>query len=184
MPTRVLLLRHGTPVPKEEDSEQPLSTDGVAEAVFTAHAVAACVGLDSKFGKPTSQAQLDVIVTHSGKARAEQTAGILCDTLVLGGAKLLGNAADAESLAPNADPTTVLELMGGLVVSQETLLVLVGHLPSLHRVAEALGVQATAEQFTPAGGLLLQRGSAVSAWSLEAVVDKTSWWMEAPPPPP
>ena len=51
-------------------------------------------------------------------------------------------------------------------------------------LAAALGVtEATADHFTNAGGLLLQRGSVDAAWELKHVVDQTNWWVEAPSPP-
>ena len=50
MSTRLVLLRHATPTTKEEDAAQPLSTEGIAEAEFTAHALAASMGFDSRFG--------------------------------------------------------------------------------------------------------------------------------------
>ena len=185
MSTRLVLLRHATPTTKEEDAGQPLSTEGIAEAEFTAHALAASMGFDSRFGKPANPPPpLDLIVVHSGKARAEQTAAFVRDVLVLGGAKLIGNPDDPGALAPNADPSLAITLMDGLVIPQDTCLCLVGHLPMLHKLAAALGVtEATADHFTNAGGLLLQRGSVDAAWELKHVVDNANWWMEAVSPP-
>jgi len=185
MPIRLLLLRHASSTTKEEDAAQPLSPEGITEAEFTAHALAAAMGFDSRFGKPATPAlPLDLIVVHSGKARAEQTAALVRDVLVLGGATLIGNPDDPEALAPNADSSLAIELMSKLIIPQDTCLCLVGHLPMLHKLAIALGItDATTDHFGNAGGLLLQRGSADSAWQLEYLVDKTSWWMEVPPPP-
>jgi len=185
MTTRLLLLRHATPLPEDQDPARPLSEEGIAEADLTANAVAAFLGLDSKFGRASTNAPPDVVIVHSGKARAEQTAARLRDVLVLGGATLIGDSADGEALAPNADPALAIALMDTLHVQQNTLLVLTGHLPMLHKLAAALGIaDCSADSFAPAGGLLLQSVSAQAGWSLANVVDKTSWWMEAPPPPP
>ena len=177
MSTRLLLLRHATPVPEEDDPARPLSSEGHAEAERTAHAVAACVGLDSKFGKFAASAPPpDVIIVHSGKTRAEQTAAHLKEVLVLGGSKLIGDTADGEVLAPNADPSLALALMDKLQVQQNTLLALTGHLPMLHKLAMSLGADCTADMFIPAGGLMLERQSADGSWKLASVVDTTSWW--------
>ena len=184
MPT-LLLLRHATPTSKEEDPAQPLSPEGVVEAEFTAHAIACSLGFDSRFGKPAGPPPpLDLIVVHSGKARAEQTAGCVRDMLVLGGAKLIGNPEDAEALAPNADPSLAIELMSSLVIPEHTCLSFVGHLPMLHKLAAALGIsEATADHFVNAGGLMLERSAVSDApWLLKHFIDTTSWWMEAPPP--
>ena len=61
-----------------------------------------------------------------------------------------------------------------LAAPDSTLIVLVGHLPHLHKFAAALGVAADAEQFTPAGGLLLERSG--DAWVRVAVVDQSRWF--------
>ena len=179
MPTRLLLLRHATPVPEEEDPTRPLSTDGHAEADRTAHAVAAFIGLDSKFGKPAAAVQPpDVILVHSGKTRAESTSAHLRDVLVLGGCKLIGHSADSEALAPNSDPSLALALMDKLQVQQNTLLALTGHLPMLHKLAVSLGAECSADMFIPAGGLMLERESAEGTWKLASVVDTTNWWKD------
>lgn len=164
---RVLLLRHGTATSEEEDSERPLSTQGAAEAAATAKAVANYV----------AAAPPDLIIVHSGKTRAAMTAAALGE--VLRGCTLRGHAADAEALSPNAEPSVALGLMDELRTAPNTLLALVGHLPHLHRVAQALLVdepeRAREEHFTPAGGLMLEMRD--GKWALAAVVDaETEWW--------
>ena len=57
-------------------------------------------------------------------------------------------------------------------------------LTAKHKLATALGVTASTEQFTPAGGLLLEMKPGKRSWEIVAgVANKVSWWMEAPPPP-
>ena len=114
MTTRLLLLRHATPLPEDKDPARSLGEAGMAEAEFTANGVAAFYHLDSSFGQASTTTPPDVVIVHSGKARAEQTAARLRDVLVLGGANLIGDSADGEALAPNADPALAIALMDTL----------------------------------------------------------------------
>ena len=178
---RLVLLRHATALAEEVDPERPLSPEGVAEAESVAHGLAAYVGIASKYSPDASGAAPDVVIVHSGKLRTAQTAAIVRDVLVLGGCRLLGDGADGDALSPQADPALVIALMDEMVTPQQTLLVLVGHLPHLHVLSAALGVEADAAQFGPAGGLCLEKSD---GWKMAAHIDMSSWWMEAPPPPP
>ena len=117
---------------------------------------------------------VNIVLVHSGKERAKQTAEHMRDVLVPAGCTLIGDATDGDALAPNADTAVAIQLMDGLITPASTLLVLVGHLPHLHKLAVALGVEAAAEQFTPAGGLLLEGTGA--AWVRAAIADQSRWF--------
>jgi phosphohistidine phosphatase len=110
------LVQHGEAKPEAEDPERPLTDQGT-ETVRGMATWAARVGV--------RVAQ----VRHSGKRRAEQTAALLGERL----SPPKGVMA-VEGLDPNDDPRPVAESLR----SGDEPVMLVGHLPSLSRLAGLL----------------------------------------------
>jgi phosphohistidine phosphatase len=116
----VYLMQHGLAVPAEVDPDRPLSAAGrEAVAAVARHAAAAGVSVDR--------------IVHSGKTRAAQTAAILADALGC------ADVAQVAGLKPN-DP---VEDAAGALVDRDRAgsLAIVGHLPSLDRLASFLVAQ-------------------------------------------
>jgi phosphohistidine phosphatase len=113
----VYLMQHGEAVPAEHDPQRPLSSDGAAHVRAVAARAAVC------------GVQVDRIV-HSGKPRAEQTAAVLAEGLRCEVVEQVGG------LQPNDPPD---EAIAALVeVERPGSVVIVGHLPSLDRMASQL----------------------------------------------
>jgi phosphohistidine phosphatase len=112
----VYLVQHGEAVPKSVDRTRPLSDQGRTEvgqvAVFAA-----------RMGLAVGQ------IRHSGKARAEQTAAILGETL-----SSSGGVVAVSGLAPMDDVQPVADALEG----ESQPVMLVGHLPFLARLAGLL----------------------------------------------
>ena len=109
------LVQHGEAKPESEDPQRPLTQQG-REAVRLVAAWAARAGV-----------KVDEI-RHSGKLRAEQTAGILAERLAPAGIHSIAG------LGPNDEVRPVAEHL-----ERETRAVmLVGHLPFLSHLASCL----------------------------------------------
>ncbi len=141
---RLLLARHGEAVEPGVDPLRPLTAAGRGDVERVAAAVAAS-------GIRVTR------VCHSGKKRAEETAEIwarhVAPRVALGRDR---------ALEPDEDPAPVLARIGGW--SEDTLLV--GHLPSLPRLATRLLRDPTAAPyvtFRPGTVLILER-DAHGAW--------------------
>jgi phosphohistidine phosphatase len=115
----VYLMQHGLAVAGEVDPDRPLSPEGREAVIAVARRAAASgVGVDR--------------IVHSGKTRALQTAAILAEALGC------PDLAQAAGLKPN-DP---VEAAGALVDRDHRgSLAIVGHLPSLDRLASLLVAQ-------------------------------------------
>jgi phosphohistidine phosphatase len=113
----IYLMQHGEAVPAEVDPERPLADAGRASvAAVAAHAAARGVTVDR--------------IVHSGKLRAVQTAAILAEAV---GCTALDRA---DGLKPGDD---VRAAAAALVdPGQAGSLAIVGHLPSLDRLASLL----------------------------------------------
>ena len=113
----IYLMQHGLAVPAEIDVDRPLTAEGREEVTQVARHAAAC------------GVRVDRIV-HSGKTRAVQTAEILAAAL---GCE---DVAAVHGLKPNDDVAAAARSLvdpaasGGLAI--------VGHLPSLDRLASLL----------------------------------------------
>ena len=112
----LFLMQHGEAAREQDDPQRPLTDVGRADVGRVA-AVARAAGV-----------RLDVCF-HSGKLRAKQSAELL--------AAALGNAhvEPAEGLAPN-DPVALVARR--LVGREDSAVAVVGHLPSLGRLASLL----------------------------------------------
>lgn len=119
----VYLMQHGLAVPEEVDPDRPLSPAGreAVEAVAR-HAAASGVSVDR--------------IVHSGRTRAAQTAALLAEAL---------GCADVAQV-PGLKPNDPVEAAAGALVDRERpgSLAIVGHLPSLDRLASLLVAQDTA----------------------------------------
>jgi phosphohistidine phosphatase len=110
------LMQHGMAKAEAEDPARPLADEGRA-AVERVAARAAAAGTRIER------------CLHSGKLRAEQTAQVLADAV--------GGRADArEGLAPNDPVAAVARWLRQL--GDDQAIALVGHLPSLDRLASLL----------------------------------------------
>ena len=169
----LLLLRHGSAAAEEPRS---LTAEGVAEAEDAGDGLLAYLELKSKWQPKLATGEpVAVKILHSGKDRAAQTAFIVHEKLKSAGCGLAEPIVTADELKPNADPAAAVALLAD-PVSAPPLTVMVGHLPLLHKLAAALGVEVNDTCFTPAGGLLLVNTE--GSWSLAHVVNnRRNWWM-------
>jgi phosphohistidine phosphatase len=127
------ILRHGDAKPKNEDPERGLSDRGreEVEAICTV------------FSK--TEPQIDAI-WHSGKTRAEQSAGILATGLKIG-----DRVWSRSGLNPNDPPSPLVEELE----RQGKNLVIVGHLPQLGKLVSLLLLGAERELLDlPSAGLV------------------------------
>ncbi|CAE8690710.1 unnamed protein product [Polarella glacialis] len=166
-PSCCVLLRHGSPVPEEEDPKRPLSEEGRKEAAFTAG------GLAEYLKQSAGVCPQKVLIAHSGKARAQQTAQAVAESL----AEWEVTCETKEGLSPNDDPQAAAELVR---TASAPVVVLVGHLPHLGKLAASLLQEPAAAGrlgglFHPAGGVVLKKQGSVWTEAAEIVVGE-SWW--------
>jgi phosphohistidine phosphatase len=110
---KLYLVRHATPVSEEVDPERPLSDIGLLEARKSAEAMS--------HARP-------MMIYHSGKARARQTAEVFSEST---GAPL----EQADGLKPNDDPAIWAERLKAAAAPE---IMLVGHLPFMARLVGLL----------------------------------------------
>ena len=113
---RLYLIQHAKAMAKEEDARRPLSEAGRAEAERIARFL-------RRVEPPVSQ------VWHSGKARAQQTAGIYAEAVGIEGEPIA-----REGLAPNDNVTLLRDELA--VTTDDTMIV--GHMPFVSRLAALL----------------------------------------------
>ena len=147
--SRIYLVQHGEAASKAVDPERPLTTTGVAEVTAMA-----------RFLK---QAAVPLTgIRHSGKLRAEQSAGILAQAL------LNGAAADSILHINANDP---VQAFAGTLETYGSGTMFVGHLPFMEKLvaylvcgSEAAGVV----QFTP--GTVVCLAADAAHWRIEWMV--------------
>eukprot|EP00930_Biecheleria_cincta_P056526 TRINITY_DN42630_c0_g1_i1.p1 TRINITY_DN42630_c0_g1~~TRINITY_DN42630_c0_g1_i1.p1 ORF type:complete len:195 (+),score=26.12 TRINITY_DN42630_c0_g1_i1:30-587(+) len=171
-----ILLRHGTPVPEDEDALQPLSEKGRQEAEFTAN------GITQYLKGEISNGNRNITIVHSGKLRAQQTAEVVADALK--SASWEATCREQDGLKPKDEPAGACEFVKSV---DGQVIVIVGHLPHMGRFAASLlDSPASAGRlgglFNPASGVVLRREDGTWKEAAEIIVG-CSWWMEAPPPP-
>jgi phosphohistidine phosphatase len=115
---RLYLFRHGEATSDAENPKRPLSAAGRARVEQMARHLAR-----------VAAAPEDLVVRHSGKLRAAQTAEVLAAHL-----PLRQSPQQADGLAPGDPPERTLDLID----AAESDLMLVGHLPHLARLASLL----------------------------------------------
>jgi phosphohistidine phosphatase len=112
---QLYLVQHGQAKSEEEDPDRPLTDKGAADVAQVARLAIGELGV-----RPAR-------VVHSGKTRARQTAEVWGRLLEL-------PVEQSDSLAPNDDPATWVERLR----TEGDVLLLVGHLPHLERLAGTL----------------------------------------------
>ena len=112
----VFLVHHGKAKSVEEDSNRPLSDEGREEL--------------ARVGDFLRGLRLTVsLIVHSGKARAEETAHILANSVRSG-----TGPTHMDGLSPTDDPTTTVNFLN--VYTDDVLIV--GHVPHLERLTSLL----------------------------------------------
>ena len=143
---KLYLVQHGDAVAKDVDPERPLSERGQQD-------VQAMAGFLSQAGIRARWVQ------HSGKRRAEQTAAMLAEAVLI-----TGRPQAVPGIAPNDDVGVFADGIAGW--TQDTLVV--GHLPFMARLA-ALLLTGDAEGeplcYRPGTVVCLER-RATSGWCL------------------
>jgi phosphohistidine phosphatase len=114
---RLYLFRHGEATSDAENPKRPLSAAGRAQVEQMARYLARVAAPE------------DLVVRHSGKLRAAQTADVLAAHL-----PLRQPPQQADGLAPGDPPERTLDLIDAV----KSDLMLVGHLPHLARLASLL----------------------------------------------
>jgi phosphohistidine phosphatase len=135
---KIYLVQHGEAEPESVDPDRPLTAQGRQDVQQVA-AFAARLSLE--VGQ----------IRHSGKTRAEQTAVILGEALFPA-----GGVVTVSGLAPNDDVRPVAEALA----RESQPVMLVGHLPSLARLAGLLvtgNLDRSVAQFRNAGIVCLAR---------------------------
>jgi phosphohistidine phosphatase len=111
------LVQHGQSKPKEEDPDRPLTETGQESAKKVA-----------LFASGNMKIRLKSI-THSGKTRAQQTAGILAEHL---------SSAEGVKAAEGLQPLDNPSIWADRLKETEDDIMLVGHLPHLSKLASLL----------------------------------------------
>jgi len=144
------LVRHGDAVPEEEDRLRPLSERGREEVARVARTVA-------RFGLGA------VVVHHSGKLRAKQTAEILAAELDVHGAPT-----PMDGLAPNHDPLIAV----AFTETMDLPTMLVGHLPHLSRLCSLLVLGQPGPELVafPPGAMVALSRRLDGGWRIDWVV--------------
>lgn len=116
-PRRLCLVQHGEAKSEREDPERPLTDQGREQVTRVA-----------RFAASTGHLHVHRTV-HSGKTRARQTAEILAEYL-----RPRAGLSQMDGLAPNDDPSIAAKT----VAEASEILMVVGHLPHLSRLASLL----------------------------------------------
>lgn len=111
----LFLVQHGKSLPKEEDPEQGLSKEGIADSERIA-------GVAGGYGVRLSQ------IRHSGKKRAKQTAEIFAKAL---------NPEEGVQESSGLKPLDDVALIASALRAEDNLM-LVGHLPFMEKLTSYL----------------------------------------------
>jgi len=142
----VYLVQHGKNVPKDQDPEQPLSEEGMADVERVAD-------LARKVNVPVTH------IEHSPKLRAKQTAEIFERVL-----EVPGGCREREGIKALDDPRPVAEAL-----SSRDNLMLVGHLPFMSKLASCLvagNPDLSVVRFQNGGIVALDEGKEDEGWVL------------------
>jgi phosphohistidine phosphatase len=145
---RLYIQQHGDALPKNEDAERPLSNKGLHDIRHMAE----------------HMAEKDVLIqriVHSGKLRAEQTAGIISEKL----------APDVRpeaisGISPNDDPARFIENLGAI----EGAVFVASHMPFVSNLCSTLLVGNPEAQFRFTPGAVACLGYEEDQWSLLCLV--------------
>ncbi len=141
------LVQHGKSLPKEIDSEQGLTDEGIAD-------VERIAGVAKSYGIVVSSIQ------HSGKKRARQTAEIFASAL-----KPERGVSEISRINPLDDVRTIAD---GLRSEENPMLV--GHLPFMERLASYLvtgSAQMRIFKFQNGGIVCLDREPGAPSWFIK-----------------
>jgi phosphohistidine phosphatase len=140
------LVQHGKAKSAEEDPNRGLSDEGREEVMQVAEFLAG--------SRITTS-----LIQHSGKARAEETAHILANSI-----RCMAGPCHAESLSPSDEPAATANFLN--VYTDDILIV--GHLPHLERLTSLLltgNPDRRPVQFRNGGMVCLEKEQS-GAWSL------------------
>ena len=138
------LIQHGKSLPKDQDPDQGLSADGIAETERIAD-------LAKDYGVSVSQ------IRHSVKTRARQTAEIFANALNPG-----SGIQEISGIKPMDD---VAEFAAGIDAVEDIMLV--GHLPFMERLTAFLitgSIDRPVFKFQNSGIVRLDKDPATQAW--------------------
>jgi phosphohistidine phosphatase len=144
---KLVLVRHGKAVDKQDDARRPLAEKGRREVAATAKR------LKTLGVKPAR-------ILHSGKTRAQETAEILSRHLAPG-----MELEVRKGLAPDDDPGRIAAAVAGF--HDDTMIV--GHMPNLERLAALLldGDDGAGEFAFRTGGAACLELDADGRWTLQ-----------------
>jgi phosphohistidine phosphatase len=143
----IFLVQHGKSLSKEEDPNKGLSDEGIAET--------------KRIAEVAKGYRINVSgITHSGKARARQTAEIFASALQPG-----GDIQDSSGLNPLDDVT----VFAGTIDSTENRM-FVGHLPFMERMTAFLITGSTEKpvfKFQNSGIVCLDKDQYTQSWVIK-----------------
>ncbi len=138
------ILQHGDAVPKDIDPERPLSEQGVRDIRILAMHMK---NMDIRLGK----------LFHSGKRRAEQSAGLIAEAL-----SPEIEPVQADGLNPNDDPSVIVSDIEQI---NENVLI-ASHMPFVSRLCSTLLTGATEAEFASIPGTLICLERTDGKWRL------------------
>ena len=138
------ILQHGEAVSKDVDPERPLSEQGVRDIRILAMHMK---NMDVQLGK----------IFHSGKLRAEQSAGLIAETLSPD-----VKPVQADGLNPNDDPAVIV---GDIEQIGDNVLI-ASHMPFVSRLCSTLLTGATEAEFASTPGTLFCLEASEGRWRL------------------
>jgi phosphohistidine phosphatase len=144
---KLYLVQHGEAAAKTENPDRPLTRQGRQD-------VKRVGAFLHKAGTEVDQ------IRHSGKLRAEETAGILAEELA---------PKDGTALLPGMGPDDDIRRVAELLSREKGSLMLVGHRPFMDRLAGLLlagSPDLGVVQFRPGGVVCLEQDRKTRAWSL------------------
>jgi len=138
------VLQHGEALSKEIQPERPLSEQGIRDIrILARHMQNMGVQLGNVF--------------HSGKLRAQQSAGLITETV-----SPEIHPLQAEGLNPNDDPTVILED----IERMDANILIVSHMPFVSRLCSTLLTGTTDAEFASIPGTLFCLEKADNRWRL------------------
>lgn len=151
LPMKLYLVQHGQALSKDVDPECPLSDQGVSDVEQLATHLHGRIAVDS--------------IYHSSKLRAAQTANIIAETLGVAHCEQL------DGLKPMDDVQAIINVLPDF---QAESIMLVGHLPFMNRLVNALlerDGELNAAQFVP--GTLVGLADTDGKWSISELLPPT-----------
>jgi phosphohistidine phosphatase len=147
---KLYLVQHAKAASKQEDPQRPLTDEGFGDIQKVA-----------KFLRPL-ELKVDYI-WHSGKKRAEQTAGVLSEVV-----EVEIQAAAHEGLGPNDDVAVLKEE----IISDQKDVMVVGHMPFVSKLASLLltGSETPGPIAFKQGGVICLNLTDENNWQIEWMI--------------